>query len=143
MAIASSLGASSFLEQATIVNAALHETTNKDLFADAANMASPFYLRWPGDGPSALRDILCLSSALLRLRLGLGRALAASLGHRGFASRHAGIVLGIGNHRERHVETFLHGSAELGIRDDVELVRQHGLHHDFTEIHRVVARRDH
>jgi hypothetical protein len=53
---AASFGASSFLEQAASVHTALQATTVKqypgDLFADAANMASPFLyaltLRWAG-----------------------------------------------------------------------------------------------
>jgi hypothetical protein len=46
MAASSAAGfASSFLEQATSVKAALSTVTDRDRFADAENMACPFCLR--------------------------------------------------------------------------------------------------
>src|SRR5690348_287226 len=106
IAAAASFGSSFLSEQAASVIAALQASTIKlsrdGFLADPDDMACPFFYGWPGVGPSALRSILCLRRSI-RFLLRLRRALRPAPGHGGLARSHAGIVLGIRDHGERHV----------------------------------------
>src|SRR4051812_24824044 len=136
MAAAASFGASCFFPHAASVNAALQVTSSRVL----ENMASPLLF---GVTRGWATRFARHSKPYLRLLVRLRGALGTSPAHRRFASCHAGIVLGRGDHRERHVESRLHRPAEFRIGNDVELIGLHGFHHDLAEIHRVVTWRDH